>query len=392
MKRKLFGLFAVSTLLVTVPVVAEAAPGKVDRPVNLRSAPSASEGSVHRTLQPGTKLEVLTALNAHWLKVDVGGKTGYVSASYVTYAKETQSQSAVKAAASSSVKTASSAGVKGTPSVKPISAAAQAPIVQATVESVAPEAAPSAAPAVVPAAVPANTGSGTVAKNVNFRAEPTTGSAVHRVLSAGEAFTAVELANSAWLKITDANGLTGYVSTSYVTYTLPGGASVSPAATPAPPAVDTAVPLPLPSVPLPVVPLPTPSTGSAIDSNTADRIIQDALSLQGITRYGFGKNEAPVLLDCSSFTRYVFGLQGLNLPFGTAYQKDIGIAVDKDQWQKGDLLFFWSSVPGLIGHVGIYNGEGGLVHNSASKDGVVVADLDLKYWQDHYVSARRVLQ
>lgn len=381
MKRTLFSLLAASTLVMTLPAAADAAPGKVDRPVNLRSAPSASEGSVYRTLQPGTKLEVLDGSNTYWLKVQVAGKTGYVSSSYVTYTNP--SAAAPKAAASATTQSASS-DQKSSSSVKQASApAASAPSnVKPAVEK------PVSSPAVA-------AGSGVVTKNVNFRSEPVSGSDVYRVLSAGESFTAVELTNSAWLKITDSSGVTGYVSTGYVTYALSGVAS---SASPAPAAeVPVAPPAPPVSVPSaqPEISTPVPSelpSGSVITLDTADRVIENALALQGITRYGFGKSEAPVLFDCSSFTRYVFGLEGVSLPFGTAYQKDIGIAVEKDQWQKGDLLFFWSSVPGLIGHVGIYDGNGNLVHNSASKDGVAISPLDLKYWQDHYVSARRVLQ
>ncbi|MCQ4088046.1 C40 family peptidase [Saccharibacillus sp. JS10] len=370
MKRKLLGLLAVSTLAMTLPAIAEAAPGKVDRPVNLRSAPSASEGSVYRTLQPGTKLEVLDVSNTYWLKVKVADKTGYVSSSYVTVAKESTSSVGKKVASSSTVKSGTSANASSSSSVKPTTPPAIATVKPTPVASTS-----------------ALTGSGVVTKNVNFRAEPITGSDVYRVLSAGEAFVAVELTNSAWLKITDSNGVSGYVSTGFVSYTLPGGSSSTdlPVVTPQPSAVAPSTPSPAPTT-------QAPASGNPISSAIADQVIEDALALQGITHYGFGKNDAPVLLDCSSFTRYVFGLQGISLPFGTAYQKDIGIAVEKDQWQKGDLLFFWDSVPGLIGHVGIYDGKGNLVHNSASKDGVAISPLNLKYWQDHYVSARRVLQ
>ncbi|OWR31709.1 hypothetical protein CDO73_04290 [Saccharibacillus sp. O23] len=397
MKRNVFSLFAASALLVTVPVVAEASPGKVERPVNLRSAPSASEGSVYRTLQPGTKFEVLAEPNAYWLKVQAGDKVGYVSAAYVSYAKAIKEVSVLPNPAAASSSSSAASGKPAASTVKPASAPAAAP---SSVKTPAAPAAPAAAaPSVQPSAQP--TGSGVVTKNVNFRSQPVTGSDVYRVLPAGENFAAVELANSAWLKITDASGVTGYVSTGYVSYTLADGSTNADAsATPSVPASapSTVVSAPQtdddssasdPSLLLP--PSGLPATG-AVAPASADQIIASALSLQGITHYGFGKNEAPVLFDCSSFTRYVFGLSGVNIPVGTAYQKDVGIAVDKDQWQKGDLLFFWSSVPGLIGHVGIYDGEGHLVHNSASKNGVVVSDLSLQYWQDHYVSARRVLQ
>lgn len=406
MKRNVFSLFAASALLVTVPVVAEASPGKVERPVNLRSAPSASEGSVYRTLQPGTKFEVLAEPNAYWLKVQAGDKVGYVSAAYVSYAKAIKEVSVLPNPAAATPPSASS-DKPATSAVKPASVPAATP---SSVKTPSAPAAPASTSSSVqlPAAQP--TGSGVVTKNVNFRAEPVTGSDVYRVLSAGESFAAVELTNSAWLKITDASGVTGYVSTGYVTYTLADGSTNANAS--ATPSVPASAPQPVVSAPQPqpgdassvpsapsvsdpsllLPPSDLPNTDGAVASGSADQVIANALSLQGITHYGFGKNEAPVLFDCSSFTRYVFGLVGVNIPVGTAYQKDVGIAVDKDQWQKGDLLFFWSSVPGLIGHVGIYDGEGHLVHNSSSKNGVVVSDLSLQYWQDHYVSARRVLQ
>ncbi|MDO3410108.1 SH3 domain-containing protein [Saccharibacillus sp. CPCC 101409] len=412
MKRKIFSMFAASALLMTVPAIAEAssasaatpASGKVDRPVNFRSAPSASEGSVYRTLQPGTKFEVLSELSSTWIKVSVGGTTGYVSSSYVTYSKPAapidtaKTSGAQTASAAKPVTDAKAAADTKTPAVKPAAASASKPASSVSQASAKPAASTPAAspvktvsetPAPAAAVAPAD-GTGVVTKNVNFRAEPTTGSDVYRVLSAGESFTVVELTNASWIKIADGSGVSGYVSTGYVTYA--GGSvpvvQVPPTVTPAVPAV-----LPVPStgdlLPQPV--LPQLPDGSTVSPGAADRVIANALSLQGITHYGFGKNVAPVLFDCSSFTSYVFGLEGVQLPLGTAYQKDIGTAVDKNDWQKGDLLFFWSSIPGVIGHVGIYDGNGNLVHNSASKDGVVVSPLDLKYWQDHYVSARRVL-
>lgn len=198
---------------------------------------------------------------------------------------------------------------------------------------------------------------GVVQKSVNFRSAPSTSSSVYGLLKAGTSFEVLEQVNSYWVKAS-VNGQTGYLSTSYISY--------SSQATPAPnqPVKATA---------------------------TADRIIAHAMNLQGVTKYKFGSNVAPTLLDCSSFTKYVFGLEGVNLKWGTKYQKDTGTAISKSNLKKGDLVFFWTSSKGTINHVGIYIGNGQFIHNAPSLNGVGIASLTSGYWSDHYVSARRVL-
>lgn len=201
---------------------------------------------------------------------------------------------------------------------------------------------------------------GTIEKSVNFRSAPSTDSTVYGLLKAGTSFTVLSQVNSYWLQIS-ANGQTGYVSTNYV--------KLNSSSQPAPSQ---------PSQPAP-------------SSSTADRIIAHAQSLKGITSYAYGVNKAPTLMDCSAFTKYVFGLEGVSLKWGTRYQKDAGSAVSKANLQKGDLVFFWTSTKGTINHVGIYIGNGQIIHNVPSLNGVGISSITSGYWNDHYVSARRVL-
>src|SRR5262249_41672538 len=70
--------------------------------------------------------------------------------------------------------------------------------------------------------------------------------------------------------------------------------------------------------------------------------------------------------DCSTFTGYVYGKFGVDLPRTARAQSKLGDPVARDELKKGDLLFF--SVPGrfksddIVGHVGIYMGNGQMIH------------------------------
>lgn len=200
-------------------------------------------------------------------------------------------------------------------------------------------------------------GQGVVQKSVNFRTSPSTSSSVISLLKAGTTFVLLEQVNSYWVKVS-VNGQVGYLSTSYVSLSSGSGSS--------------------------------PPTEVPADTK-ADRIIARAKNLQGVTKYQYGVNKPPSQLDCSSFTKYVFGLEGVTLKWGTRYQKDAGSAVSKANLKKGDLVFFWTATKGTISHVGIYIGNGQFIHNAPSLNGVGISSLTSGYWNDHYVSARRVL-
>lgn len=404
MKRKLITLLTAAVLLTSAPDISQAAVttvpiGKVNMPVNFRSGPN-TDSTVYSTLQPGTSIKVLRQVNNYWLRVKVGVKTGYVSASYIDY-KPSADWATVKSSTStvtgSATTTSGSASGNGTvtnaSSSVPVTTTGNGVITSSSPVSTSPTTSVSnndaTSTVLAPSAVNAP-GTGLVEKGVNFRAEPTTGSAVLRVLAAGEVFSALEQPSAAWIKIKDKDGVTGYVSSDYVSYTLPASQTAVLSEVPSQ-TVDQVEEQPF-NPPAPSFSFPTLSTGSPLDEASADRIIANALALQGVTQYGFGKNEAPTLFDCSSFTRYVFGLEGIDLAWGTRYQKDVGIEVERGQWQKGDLLFFSGGDPNVITHVGIYGGDNKLIHNSPSLNGITISNLDLQYWVDHYVTARRILR
>jgi len=129
------------------------------------------------------------------------------------------------------------------------------------------------------------------------------------------------------------------------------------------------------------------------DYRTAYRLPESRLitiidSYLGIPyRYG-GTNRKG--LDCSGFVYLVFReLNRARMPRSTRRLKRVGRIVPRREAKPGDLVFFWTSVPGRVNHVGICVGNGRFVHASSSK-GVTYSDLDSKYFRRHFVFVRRI--
>lgn len=127
-----------------------------------------------------------------------------------------------------------------------------------------------------------------------------------------------------------------------------------------------------------------------------DALIDTAKHFMG-TPYLFGASPYPESrkFDCSSFTQYVFGKYGIDLPRLARRQAEQGTPVSRQSLRKGDLVFF--AVPGrfksdnIVGHVGIYIGDGKMINTYSDKQGVHIADINRGYWSEQYLGARRVI-
>jgi cell wall-associated NlpC family hydrolase len=91
----------------------------------------------------------------------------------------------------------------------------------------------------------------------------------------------------------------------------------------------------------------------------------------------------PNSFDCSGLTQFAYAAAGISLPHSSSGQSGMGAAVSKSDLQPGDLVFFYSPVS----HVGMYIGNGQIVHASTSGEPVKIAALDSL---GSYNSARRV--
>ncbi|QGQ93720.1 gamma-glutamyl hydrolase [Paenibacillus psychroresistens] len=95
--------------------------------------------------------------------------------------------------------------------------------------------------------------------------------------------------------------------------------------------------------------------------------------------------------DCSTFTKTVFNENGIFLPRVSRDQATTGKYVSKSNLIVGDLVFFTTThSKGRIGHVGIYVGDGQMIH-TYGEGGVRYVSINKDWWKDHYVTARRVI-
>ncbi len=113
-----------------------------------------------------------------------------------------------------------------------------------------------------------------------------------------------------------------------------------------------------------------PATGPVVaDSGAAQTVIDAAMAQRG-KPYVWAAG-GPNSYDCSGLTAYAFRAAGITLPHSSLMQSRMGQSVSRDQLQPGDLVFFYSPVS----HVGIYIGNGQMVHAPTSGDVVKVAPL-----------------
>ena len=101
--------------------------------------------------------------------------------------------------------------------------------------------------------------------------------------------------------------------------------------------------------------------------------------------------EGPNAFDCSGLTYYIYKQNGITIPRTSREQSNFGTTVSKSNLQPGDLLFFSTDGSGGVSHVGIYVGNGQMVHVSSSKNSVISTSINTSYWQKAYIRAKRVL-
>ncbi len=105
-------------------------------------------------------------------------------------------------------------------------------------------------------------------------------------------------------------------------------------------------------------------------SGSASKAVTAALSKVG-SRYVHAA-AGPSSFDCSGLTSFAYKQAGITLPRNSKSQFSAGTRVAKSNLKPGDLVFYYSP----ISHVGIYIGNGKIVHAANPRTGVNTTSLN----------------
>ncbi len=112
------------------------------------------------------------------------------------------------------------------------------------------------------------------------------------------------------------------------------------------------------------------AAAAAAPGPAAATAVQTALAQVG-DPYVWGSS-GPDGFDCSGLTQYAYAAAGISLPHSSRAQSGLGTPVSRADLMPGDLVYFYSPVS----HVGIYVGDGKMVHARTHGMPVAVTSVD----------------
>ena len=116
----------------------------------------------------------------------------------------------------------------------------------------------------------------------------------------------------------------------------------------------------------------------------AERAASFALEAVGVP-YRYGGESPESGFDCSGLVRWAYGRAGLDVPHNSFALYGVGRRVEKSRLVAGDVLFFEG-----LGHVGLYLGEGQMVHAPYTGRRVEVIRLAATNYGRRLIGARRM--
>lgn len=140
------------------------------------------------------------------------------------------------------------------------------------------------------------------------------------------------------------------------------------------------------------------SVDSLEGSEIGKAVAKDAAKYIG-GKYVWGGNDLNTGVDCSGFVTQLYKKHGYNIPNrqSTAMFKDTSkqggktLTVPYNQLQPGDAMFFSNNGQASgVHHVGIYAGNGQMIHAQSTKTGIVKTDMNSSsYYKGQYIGAKR---
>lgn len=135
------------------------------------------------------------------------------------------------------------------------------------------------------------------------------------------------------------------------------------------------------------------------DDETIEEAINSGMEWVGKSPYkwGGGRTEEDIengIFDCSSFVHYCYSKAGIELgsvgSVTTYTLINLGEKVDKEDIQRGDIIFF--NTTGENSHVAIYLGNNKFLHDGTT-NGVSIASLDNSYYANAFNGeVRRIVE
>jgi cell wall-associated NlpC family hydrolase len=113
------------------------------------------------------------------------------------------------------------------------------------------------------------------------------------------------------------------------------------------------------------------SSGPIVANSQAAQVAVDTAMAQRGKPYVWAAS-GPGSFDCSGLVAYAYAAAGIDLPHSSRLQAGMGQPVSRDELQPGDLVAFYSP----ISHIGIYIGNGQMVHAPSSGDVVKISPID----------------
>ncbi|MGR6966437.1 C40 family peptidase [Geodermatophilus sp. URMC 61] len=108
----------------------------------------------------------------------------------------------------------------------------------------------------------------------------------------------------------------------------------------------------------------------AVSGGSLQAVVDRALAQRG-KPYVWAAS-GPGSFDCSGLVQYAFQAAGISLPHSSRMQSQTGTPASRAEARAGDLVAFYSPVS----HIGIYLGNGQMVHAPTSGDVVKIASVD----------------
>ncbi|HEX4745973.1 MAG TPA: C40 family peptidase [Gaiellaceae bacterium] len=115
-----------------------------------------------------------------------------------------------------------------------------------------------------------------------------------------------------------------------------------------------------------------------------ERAVKAALGVVG-TPYSWGGESPSTGFDCSGLVRWAYARVGIELPHNSYALYSEGRRVRASRMEPGDILFFEG-----LGHVGLYLGNGRMVHSPETGRTVEVVRLAATNYGARLIAARRV--